>query len=58
MNRTLVLGFALAISAGGTVRAQSNPLTSDVKKDYKTVRDYFFRSAERQSVIVFGTERG
>jgi len=54
MKRTLLLAFALAFCGRGVVRAQSNPLSSDVRRDYKTVRDYFIRSAEKMSEEDYG----
>ena len=47
MNRSLVMALTMAILGGGTLRAQSNPLTADVKRDYKNVRDFFIRAAEK-----------
>jgi uncharacterized damage-inducible protein DinB len=46
MHRALVIAFAIAVT-GGTLRAQGSPLSADVKKDYRNVRDYFLRAAER-----------
>ena len=54
MKRILVLALALAMIEPATLRAQSNPLSSDVKKDYKTVRDYFIRSAEKMPEAEYG----
>jgi len=47
MHRLLVLGLVLAVIGGGALRAQSNPLSADVKKDYKNIRDFFIRAAEK-----------
>lgn len=47
MNRCLLIAFTIAITGEGALRAQSNPLSADVKKDYQTVRDYFIRAAEK-----------
>ena len=41
------MALAIAITGGGTTWAQGNPLSADVKKDYKNVRDYFVRAAEK-----------
>ncbi len=37
----------MPVIGGGAVRAQSNPLSADVKKDYKNIRDFFIRAAEK-----------
>src|SRR5450755_1920008 len=42
--RTMVLLFVIA---GGGLRAQSNPLSAGLKRDYQGVRDYFIRAAEK-----------
>jgi uncharacterized damage-inducible protein DinB len=55
MNRLLIRAVALGagalacwLSAGtGRLWAQSNPLSTDVKKDYRSIRDYFIRAAEK-----------
>lgn len=52
MNRSFVM--ALAIIGGGALRAQTNPLSADVKKDYKGVRDYFIRAAEKMPEANYG----
>jgi uncharacterized damage-inducible protein DinB len=53
MNRFLVRaaaitggGLACLLSAGA-LWAQSNPLSADLKRDYKNIRDYFIRAAEK-----------
>jgi uncharacterized damage-inducible protein DinB len=45
--RALVVAITMAIMGGATLRAQSNPLSTDLKKDYKSVRDFFIRAAEK-----------
>ena len=48
MNRWLVVTLALVTTGVATVSsAQSTTLTADVKKDYKAVRDFFIRAAEK-----------
>ena len=34
--------------------AQTNPLSADIKRDYKSVRDYFIRSAEKMPEAEYG----
>ena len=53
MKRVLGLAVGLAIT-GGTLWGQSNPLSSDVRQDYKTVRDYFIQSAEKMPEADYG----
>jgi uncharacterized damage-inducible protein DinB len=48
---------ALMLAAtSGLVRSQTqtNPLSADVKKDYKTIRDYFIRAAEKMPDADYG----
>ena len=47
MNRLLVLGLVMAATGGGALRAQGTPLSAGVTKDYKNVRDFFVRAAEK-----------
>jgi uncharacterized damage-inducible protein DinB len=50
MNRWLALGILLALGTGRNDLAQSttpNPFTSDIRRDYRGVRDYFIRAAEK-----------
>ena len=54
MNRLLVMALTMAIVGGGTLRAQSNLLSADVKRDYKSVRDYFIRAAEKMPEADYG----
>jgi uncharacterized damage-inducible protein DinB len=36
------------------LRAQSNPVSDDLKKDYRTMRDYFIRAAEKMPETKYG----
>jgi uncharacterized damage-inducible protein DinB len=54
MNRSLLVAFTIAITGGGALRAQDNPLSSDVKRDYQSVRDYFIRAAEQMPEANYG----
>jgi uncharacterized damage-inducible protein DinB len=53
MHRALAIALAIAVT-GGTVRPQSSPLSADIKKDYKNVKDYFMRAAERMPEADYG----
>jgi len=46
--------LAMVFTSGGTLRAQSSPLSADVKRDYKNVRDYFIRAAEKMPEKDYG----
>src|SRR6267378_1734261 len=54
MNRLLILGLVMAVADGGTLKAQSNPLSADLGKDYKNIRDYFIRAAEKMPKENYG----
>jgi len=54
MNRLLILGLVMAVTGGGALRAQSNPLSAGVTKDYKNVRGFFIRAAEKMSEADYG----
>src|SRR5437660_6493050 len=54
MNRLLILGLDMAVTGGGTLKAQSNPLSADLGKDYKNIRDYFIRAAEKMPETNYG----
>src|SRR5260370_7878324 len=54
MNRLLTLALIIAVTGGGTLRAQSNPLSADLGKDYKNIRDYFIRAAEKMPETNYG----
>lgn len=46
--RLITLGIMLAVSAAaGAQQAGSDPFTSDIRRDYRSVRDYFVRAAEK-----------
>jgi uncharacterized damage-inducible protein DinB len=48
MNRSVVFAFAVAVTGGGASwQVEHSPLSADVRTDYKTVRDYFLRAAEK-----------
>jgi uncharacterized damage-inducible protein DinB len=50
MNGLFACGLVLALSGGWRASAQSappNPFTSDIRRDYRSVRDYFVRAAEK-----------
>ena len=47
MNLSSMTILAVALACGGTLRAQSNPLSSNAKDDYVRIRRYFIRSAEK-----------
>jgi uncharacterized damage-inducible protein DinB len=56
MNRILVMALVvtMAIMGGTTLRAQSNPLSTDLKRDYKNIRDFFVRAAEKMPEADYG----
>ena len=55
MHRTVAMAVVLATVGGGArMRAQSRPLTADVKADYTTVRNYFIRAAEKMPEADYG----
>ena len=47
MTRRLGIVFVISLAAAGSLCAQDNSSSNDVRKDYKTVRDYFLRAAEK-----------
>jgi len=51
MKYVLALGITFAASAAAAAqaspRADANSFTSDIRRDYRTVRDYFVRAAEK-----------
>lgn len=48
MKRPIVLSLLGVIAASTSVcAAQSNPLSAGLQSDYKTIRDYFIRAAEK-----------
>jgi uncharacterized damage-inducible protein DinB len=44
MTRTLTVALTLAL-VGGALPAQNNAISADLKRDYKSIRDYFLRAA-------------
>lgn len=62
MKRIFVAAAAIAcgalawglIGGGRALRAQGNPLSADVKRDYKSIRDYFIRAAEKMPEENYG----
>jgi uncharacterized damage-inducible protein DinB len=55
MNRSLVFALTIAIAGGRTLcRAQNNPLTADLRRDYQGVRDFFIRAAEKMPEADYG----
>src|SRR5260370_40528387 len=54
MNRLLTLAIIIAVTGGGMLKAQSNPLSTDLGKDYKNIRDYFIRAAEKMPETDYG----
>src|SRR6266853_348848 len=53
MHRAIVLAIAIA-SGGLTCQAQSNPLSADVRRDYRGIRDFFIRAAEKMPEAEYG----
>jgi uncharacterized damage-inducible protein DinB len=56
MHRSLVIALTVAIGSGALMwRAQnSSPLTVDVRTDYRGVRDFFIRAAEKMPDSAYG----
>jgi uncharacterized damage-inducible protein DinB len=55
MARRLVIALALVTTGGAAVTpAQTHDLSADVRNDYKTVRDYFIRAAEKMPESDYG----
>jgi hypothetical protein len=55
MHRAAAIGLIVAVAGAGVLaQAQSNPLSTDVRKDYQTIKDYFIRAAEKMPEAVFG----
>src|SRR5258708_31753474 len=54
MSRLLVLALVITVIGGGTLRAQDSPLSADLKKDYKSIRDSFMRAAEKMPEAEYG----
>ena len=53
MHRSLGVVLALTLGAGA-LRAQASPLTSDVRRDYRSIRDFFIRAAEKMPEANYG----
>jgi len=47
MKRVATMGFLLFVSAKGMAQSATDPFTSDIRRDYRAVRDYFIRAAEK-----------
>jgi len=54
MTRSLAFALALVITETAALSAQASPLSADVKTDYKAVRGYFLRAAEKMPEADFG----
>jgi uncharacterized damage-inducible protein DinB len=55
MARSLAIALALALAdVAASWGQQSNPLSTDVRKDYMAVRDYFIRAAEQMPAPDYG----
>ena len=48
---TLLAGL---LCIGHPLRAQGNPMSTEVKRDYKVIRDYFIRAAEKMPESNYG----
>jgi uncharacterized damage-inducible protein DinB len=53
MNRIGAAAIIVTVVGGG-LWAQSNPLSTDVKRDYRAVRDLFIRAAEKMPDAEYG----
>ena len=47
MNRLSALVFIAILAVVGNVNAQSNPVSADVKQDYKSIRNVLLMSADK-----------
>ena len=47
MNRLLTLVLTAAVAGSGAAQAQDSPLSAEVRADYRSVRDFFVRAAEK-----------
>jgi uncharacterized damage-inducible protein DinB len=54
VNRLLTMALIFIFTVGWALWAQDNSLTADVKRDYRTVRDYFIRAAEKMPEANYG----
>ena len=55
MHRSLTVALVIAVTVWGALtQAQDSPLSSDVRQDYETVRDFFIRAAEKMPEADYG----
>ena len=55
MNRFFALGLLLGLAARGLAQSTPrNPFTSDIRRDYGSVRDYFIRAADKMPEDKYG----
>lgn len=54
LRSTLFLALLFSFFSAGTLSAQSDALSSDLKKDYRSIRDYFLRAAEKMPEENYG----
>lgn len=55
MHRSFAVVLLVATTGGAaTGRAQSNPLSAEVRRDYQSVRDFFIRAAEEMPDSAYG----
>ena len=54
MHRTLAMMLAFAMTGGEALSSAQNNLSADVKRDYRSVRDYFIRAAEKMPDADYG----
>src|SRR5438132_8465961 len=47
MHHTAATAIALVLASSALVSGQTDTLSGDIKKDYRAVRDYFIRAAEK-----------
>ena len=55
MKRRLILAMAMVLCTGfGQAFARNDALTADVRTDYRSIRDYFIRAAEKMPESEYG----
>jgi uncharacterized damage-inducible protein DinB len=54
MNRFAAAILVAILGSGSPVKAQNNPLSEGLKRDYQAVRDYFLRAAEKMPEAEYG----
>jgi uncharacterized damage-inducible protein DinB len=55
MNRSVALAVVMAIAGGGALCGQqTGSMSEEVRRDYRTVRDYFLRAAEEMPDSNYG----